>query len=210
MIKTNIKRQFPHHLKIGCVQRLCLWCINHIKKGYCISKHNIYVTDYTKQTENKRTVEVFTKNPPKDICYFTLVNDKQIRTRAIIFNKYSFVKPKGGSRTQCECVIFPENSNSNSWILFLELKYSDSPNNNRSNLQSAIRQLYKTRTYYYQANIFQKSNTCYLLAALPKQPEPFPNFVIPPSKLTNIKKKHNVVLRLQNSASIEDNSTIIV
>jgi hypothetical protein len=193
MIKTNIKKDFPHHL-------------NH----YLFTDKSIYVADYTKQTQSQKGIEIFTENPPITIDYFSLLNDNKLHVRNIIFNNKSFIYPNGNARSQCECVAFPEISHINSWVLFLELKYSNKPYNNTNNLHKAINQLYKTRTYYYQKGIFHKSNICYLLASLPMQREPFANFSITPPKLQTLKIKHNVVLRLQNKATIENDNNIFV
>jgi hypothetical protein len=48
----------------------------------------------------------------------------------------------------------------------------------------------------------------YLLASLPKQAEPFVYTVILPTDLLRLKRKHNVVLRLQNYAEIQDDKMI--
>jgi hypothetical protein len=189
MIKTNIKRTFPHHLSNSFV-----------------TEKSSYIADYTTQTNSVRGVEVFTQTPA-DIACFSLKNDNEIEIRHIKFNNKSFTyrdgKLKGKPRRQCECVIFPEKSNSDSWILFLELKYSYNEYSNSNNLKTAINQLYKTRTYYYINGIFDKNNVCYLIASLPMQSEPFKNFSMTPAELQNLKNKHNTILRLTNNAEIE-------
>jgi hypothetical protein len=190
MIKTNIAREYPHHIK-----------------EYTCEDRSIYITDY----RSKKGVEISVE-PPAGIEYFSLLNDYGLKIGSIVFNKKSFVYPDGKSRSQCECVVFPDVADNNSWTFFAELKYSDEKRNNRKNLQKAIRQLYKTRTYYFQKGIFGKDNTCYLAASLPMQSEPFPfaNFILPPKKLQSLKGKHNVVLRLTNKAEIVNTKMIII
>jgi hypothetical protein len=196
MIKTNIKKIFPNHLS-----------------NSSITKESVYVADYTTQTNSVKGVEVFSK-PPADIACFSLKNDDEVEIRYIKFNNKSFTycygKFKGKPRQQCECVIFPEKSNSDSWSLFLELKYSNLEYNNNDNLRKAINQLYKTRTYYYMEGIFEKTNVCYLIASLPMQSEPFTNSSITQHELQDLKKKHNVILRLTNNAEIENCESINV
>lgn len=97
-----------------------------------------------------------------------------------------------------------------SWIFFAELKYSNRPYNNDNNLRKAISQLYYTSTYYRVKGIFSKTNTCYLLASLPMQAEPFAQTIISPVDLLRLKRKHNVILRLQNHAEIQDDKAISV
>jgi hypothetical protein len=196
MIKENLLTEYPHQLN-----------------GSNVYNDHIYIADYTEQTKKdtiKRDVEISSPQAPSDINYCTVLNKNKLDTRSIIFDSRSFTYSDGRTRSQCECVLFPEQSDDKSWILFVELKYSQKTKNNRKNLQKAIKQLYKTRTYYARKEIFSKNNTCYLLASLPLQPVPFRNFEISQSKLQQLKSKHNVVLRLQNSARIINNEMIFL
>ncbi|KAA6350434.1 hypothetical protein EZS27_002161 [termite gut metagenome] len=194
MIKTNIAREYP----------------DHIKKYDCKDK-SIYIADYTKQTQTKgrkgKGVRISIE-PPTGIKCFSLLNDCGLRIGNIVFNNKSFIS-LSGTLSQCECVVFPDVAGDNSWIFFAELKYHDGKYN-KENLKKAICQLYKTRTYYFQKGIFGINNTCYLVASLPTQPVPFANFSLTQEKIQEIKRKHNVVLRLTNKAEIVDTKMITI
>lgn len=196
MIRTNINKNFPHHL------------------GKCtVSSNTLYVADYTEQTKNqpvKRGTELFDKNPPADISYFTVSNPNSLEVDGIPFDNSSFVKPDGHIASQCECVIYPHSSNVNSWICFIELKYSDKIDNNLKNLNKARLQLFRTRYHYLAKRVFDKTNTCYLLASLPLQSPPFANMILSPAYLLQMKRKHNLVIRFQNSVEIVDDTQITV
>lgn len=191
MIRTNITREYPTHIA-KC----------------CYSDKTLYLADYTNQTHNVRGVEIFESTPPNDIDSFELKNDVSLQNGYIDFDNFSFIRPNGSALSQCECVVFPKMSTTDSWIFFAELKYSNKPYNNDSNITKAIKQLYKTRTYYLNKGIFSKTNTCYLLASLPMQAEPFIQTVISPIDLQRLKRKHNVILRLQNHAEVQDDKKI--
>jgi hypothetical protein len=193
MIKTNITREYPAHIAA------CSY-----------SDKSLYLADYTNQTHSARNVEIFENTAPTDIDYFTLLNDIHLEIGVIKFDNTSFTRPDRNPLSQCECVVFPKTSNANSWLFFAELKYSNRACNNDNNLRKAISQLYKTRTYYYLHGIFSKTNTCYLLASLPMQAEPFAQTVISPTDLLRLKRKHNVILRLQNCAEIQNDTMITV
>ena len=196
MIKTHIASEYPAHIAT------CTY-----------SGNSLYLADYTEQTktlEIQRSVEIFQNTAPTDIDCFTLKNEVSMEVGYIKFDNTSFTGPDGNALPQCECVVFPKTSEINSWIFFAELKYSNKAYNNNSNLRKAINQLYKTRTYYFLRRIFSKTNTCYLLASLPMQAEPFVQTIISPTDLLRLKRKHNVVLRLQNHAKIQDDKMIIV
>jgi hypothetical protein len=193
MIKTNIAREYPTHI--------------HNSKT---SDQTLYLSDYTNKTHHARGVEIFETYPPPDIDSFELKNNNNIVISHINFDNSSFIRPNGTPSSQCECVVFPDASNNNSWIFFAELKYSSNPYWNDNNIRKAIRQLYKTRYYYFNKAIFYRTNTCYLLASLPMQAEPFVQTVISQNDLLRLKRKHNIILRLQNHAEIQNDKSINV
>jgi hypothetical protein len=193
MIKTNISQAYPTH-------------ITNSKT----SDQSLYLSDYTNKTKHAREVEIFETNPPDDIDFFELKNENNIVISFIKFDNSSFIRLNGTPLSQCECVVFPDSTNNNSWIFFAELKYSSNPYWNDNHLRKAIKQLYKTRYYYFDKAIFSKTNTCYLLASLPMQAEPFVQTVISQNDLLRLKRKHNIVLRLQNHAEIQNDRTINV
>jgi hypothetical protein len=189
MIKTNIAAKYPHHI------------VNSSDKS-------LYLADYTEQTASARGTEVFKGNPPLDIEYVTLQNNINLLNDFIIFDNKSFTGPDGNTLSQCECVVFPEKSDCNSWIFFAELKYSGEAKNNKCNLKEATRQLLKTRTYYYRNRIFFFTYLCYLLASLPKQKPPFTN--IPQKDLTKLKKRYNIILKFGNKAKVLNSKILLL
>lgn len=193
MIRANITREYPTHIA------RCDYTDN-----------SLYLADYTQQTSNVRGVEIFESTPPTDIDSFELRNDAKLRIGYIKFDNTSFVYSNGSTRSQCECVIFPETSSTDSWVLFAELKYSHNSYRNNKHIKKAIKQLYLTRTYYFNSGVFTISNTCYLFISLPMQAEPFAQSVISPTDLQSLKRRHNVILRLQNHAAIQNDKIIIV
>ena len=195
MIRTNIRTFFFHHLN-NCLT----------------TRNSIYVADYTEQTKLaviKRATEL-SVSPPSNIDYSTVNNPCNLEMDGIPFDNNSFTRPDGSSLSQCECVIYPHSSNDESWILFLELKYSCKPENNENNLNKARKQLFKTQDYYRSQGVFNKNNTCYLLASLPMQRPPFAHISLTQPYLSEMKKRYNMVIRFQNSVEIIDGKIIKV
>ncbi len=190
MIKSNIIRQFPDHLK---------------QSGK--SFDTLYLADYTHQTNSERAVEVLDYQPD-DIEVFTTTNDVKLPLRWIVFDQDSFRDKDNLILSQCECVLFPEESNEKSWILFVELKYGTSLKKNTRNVRKAVEQLDATRKHYLDKSVFEKTNTCYLIVSLPKQTEPFAQSVLSPVDLLNWKKQHNVILRLQNGIDVKSDKEL--
>ncbi|WP_405266436.1 hypothetical protein [Cellulophaga sp. Ld12] len=196
MIKQRIQNKYVHQYNL----------INNFND-------NTHIADYTEQTKRllvKRSVEFFSPNPPIDINYFTINNPPLLDIDGIEFDNNSFVHSNGNPKSQCEAVIFPTVSTNTSWVLFCELKYSSLPRNNNRNLRKAIKQVLKTRYYYFQNGIITLQNTAYLIASLPIQSEPFTNFSLTPNYLLNLKRKRNIVLRLKNSVEIKNSELLIV
>ncbi|MFD2823946.1 hypothetical protein ACFS5M_09710 [Lacinutrix iliipiscaria] len=196
MIKQRIQIKYVHQFNL----------INNFSD-------NTHIADYTEQTKRdliKRSVEFFSPNPPIDINYFTINNPPLLDIDGIEFDNNSFVHSNGNPKSQCEAVIFPTVSTNTSWVLFCELKYSSLPRNNNRNLRKAIKQVLKTRYYYFQNGIITIENTAYLIASLPIQSEPFTNFSLTPNYLLNLKRKRNIVLRLKNSVEIKNSELLIV
>ena len=196
MIKSNIQLHYPH-------QYLSIITFSD----------NIYIADYTELTRNispKRSVEIFSPIPCSDNDYFSVINPNAISIDSIIFNNSSFVYANGNSKNQCETITFPSNSTNDTWILLTELKYSNVPLNNKKNLKKAIKQLFKTWYHYILSNTITKNQKFYLIASLPKQTEPFANFIVTQTFLTNLKTKRNIILRLKNSIEIQSDEIILV
>ena len=126
------------------------------------------------------------------------------------FSQKSFRRADGKFASQCECVIYPKEGDEESWICFVELKYSAKPTNNRSNLIKARRQLLRTQACYRSKQVIDKRNTCYLFASLPKQTEPFPHFTLKQSYLIDLKRRFNIVLRFKNSAEVLNHTMLRV
>jgi hypothetical protein len=195
MIRTNILAKYNHSTIID-------------------NSENIYIVDYTEQTKHfpvRRAVEIFSPSPPTDNSYFSIINNDKLLINTIVFDNTSFTYHNGLPKSQCESSSFPKISNKQSWILFTELKYSSNPLYNEKNLKKAIKQLFKTRYHYIQSGVFQKGeNTSYLLASLPLQTPPFANFMLTQGYISNLKTKHNIILRQQNSIEVIDDTIIIV
>ena len=196
MIRTSIGTIFSHHLNNSITTR-----------------NSLYVADYTEKTKPgpiRRGVELLAAYPPSDIDYFTVGNLCKLEIDGIPFDSQSFTRTDGRTLSQCESTIYPHRSNADSWILFLELKYSCKPKSNWKNLNKARKQLFKTQYYYKSQGIFDKNNTCYLLASLPMQCPPFANISLTQNYLLAMKRRHNVVIRFQNSVEIIDDKKIKV
>ena len=195
MIQERIKAHYPHHLTVE--KRLT-------------TEKSIYVADHSLATQGDRNVELVDDPSQVSIEHFTLNNPPGMTITGLPFSQKSFRRADGQFASQCECVIYPKEGDEESWICFVELKYSAKPANNRSNLMKARRQLLRTQACYRYKQVINKRNTCYLFASLPKQTEPFLHFTLTQSYLIDLKRRFNIVLGFKNSAEVLNHNKLRV
>ncbi len=182
MIEEGIKKHFSHHLEV---------------KGRLTTKQSMYVADYNKQTGSKEGVKLF-DTPPKEIKCFILNNPHGIGITGQPFDNESFKSEGGKPESQCECVIYPEKNDEESWICFIETKYCENGKKIIGHMKKAREQLIKTQEYYRNKGVFGEKNTCYLFASLPLHNEPFLS-----EKLANEFQKQTGEELLKSTASQE-------
>lgn len=195
MIQKRIKTSFPHHL-LNCRTE----------------QQSLYIADYTQKTkkEPKRRGVELSYQPPADIECVMVENLRPIELDIVFFGQDSFKKQDGQIASQCECVLYPHENDEHSWICFIEMKYSHSSGSNEKNINKARLQLFRTQYYYRREGIFGKTNSCYLVISLPKQKPPFLNFTLTPAYLGEMKKRHSIIIYLQNAITISNEKQINV
>lgn len=95
--------------------------VNKISEQIPIISGDIYVADYTNQTNSARKLEILS-TPPTDIAYFYLHNRQFIQIYAVNFEKYpAYVN----GNPMCECLFTPVSANNKPWVLLMEMKYCE-------------------------------------------------------------------------------------
>ncbi len=171
----------------------------------------VYLVDYSNSAKPKLGT-CFLDTIPNDIEVFTINNPNAMDVCCLRYTDKSFQRKVNGIRkfrSQCEGVLFPDESDIEPWIMFSELKYCK-VENNKGNINKARRQLYKTRYYYKEQGIISRDNTSYLIISLPKQNVPYAHTAFSQPYLTRLKKKHNVILRATDKVEILDKKNIFV
>lgn len=144
-------------------------------KNIEIFNKDVYVADYTNQTDSQRKLE-FHIQKPSDINSFCLQNRQRIEIYGVNFEKNpSFAK----GHKMCECMFTPVHSNKTPWLLLLEMKYCQKEDNVDEDSSEAIIQLresfnYLTERFCIQSNEYR----FYLVISMPdySNKEPFTNF----------------------------------
>lgn len=169
---------------------------------------DLYIVDYTNQTQNERSVEIHTSKS-SDIDSFYIKNTNGINIGTCIFNKDSFVDSLGNSLTQCECMSFAlSNAETKPWVLFIELKYCDYKNAKKK-ISDAKNQVFATMRYLKENGVVKDKQRCYLVVSLPKQNNtPFENWIMTPAEISSLKLNENIIFRGVNELSIIDEHNI--
>lgn len=193
MIKSNLanSEKYNHHV------------VETIKDA-----ENIYVTDYTNHNQANKIKDnnpiKVSKEEPKDIKAFHILNSNKLPLDYVIFDDNSFVDSDNNKSKHCEACIFPDKNEENIWILFIEIKYSKNTSFNSRKASEAKKQLTQTWQHYYDANIITKANRAYCVISLPDQEVPFPNFILPQNEIDDLKESSNILLRYTNTIKIKD------
>jgi len=184
-MKSKILAEFPHH-------------------QIDMRNDDIYIADYSNQTNNRRTVEI-QASKPDDIDCFYIANTNHIELGICIFNHDSFLDADGNSLTQCECISFPASATIiKPWVLFLELKYCLFKNATKK-LNEAKKQVFATMNYYKLKEIIEHGQLCYLIVSLPQQNNsPFENFIMTPAENARLRKEEKIIFKGVNEISINE------
>ena len=174
---------------------------------------HLYIVDYTEQTKNtanKKGVELLTVKPT-DIKGLELLNNNSIAFEAINFEENTLMDSSGLVIPQCECMCAAHKSDDGKgWLLLTELKYGLSKND-KSNFQKAYHQIESTHQYLIDNSILSNHNVYYIIS-LPTSTSrsPFEHFMHTPAKLAEIKREKGITVRGTNKIEIRDEKRLKV
>ncbi len=181
------------------------------------SDENLYVADY-KHYENHYGLE---KNEGKVVILNTfqddwksvhLSNENQVDICFDGFEDNALPSEAAGiQNSQCECVLFPNNFNANSWILFIETKYSASFENafrkENNYPHSMTNQIIETVKYLREKDIIPAEKKVHAIVSFPNLAEEFNSYFFQ-GKEIEILKEHKILIRATNSALIKSEKRI--
>ena len=149
--------------------------INKISAQVPILSGDLYVADYTNQTNSVRKLEILS-TPPTDIAYFYLHNRQCIQIYCVNFEKYpAYTKVS----QMCECMFTPVSANNKPWVLLMEMKYCEYGNVD-ANAMSAFLKLKHSYAYLHSTKklIDPEKQKIYLAISIPNHSilEPFNSF----------------------------------
>ena len=172
--------------------------VNKLSEQIPIISGDIYVADYTNQTNSVRKLEILS-TPPTDIECFYLYNKQRLQIYAVNFEKYpAYVN----GNQMCECLFTPVFANNKPWVLLMEMKYCEY-GNVKANAMDAFLKLKHAYTYLHEITklIDPKEQNIYLSVSIPNHSnlEPFNSFMSTQTDALRLYDEQGIKVLTRNS-----------
>ena len=173
--------------------------------------HAMYLVDYTDSTNSKRGVELLCNEV--DLAGLLLDNSaSEINITTAVFDDHCFKEADGiTDEEHCEAVLFPEPFETESWLLFVELKYAKFLS---GDLGKAFRQVIKTVQYFRHSALIERNKVVCGVISFPitKKRPPYENFLFANNhqELRSIRKIEKLVLWGVNEITIDSTNKLSV
>ena len=172
---------------------------------------NLYITDWKDFNNGDIDISGGCRECVKSVH---LINKKNIKVYFDGFKENALPKRKGLYNKQCECAVFPINSDTKEWVLFVETKYA---NNLRAALNPAydyprcmVKQIKETVAYFREYEIISSSKVVNAIVSFPNLIEDFNSWIFQNSDETelDILLNYKIIIRGTNTAEIVDDINI--
>ena len=193
---------------------------NHVSCFTTIMGSFLYVKDMKKSNGGNAVIDCCkTKGVPAVELYNPKSLEYQIEFDA--FPDNALPLSKGHYEEQCECVMFPENSDQNEWVLFIETKYAEklesAKNPQYRYPEKMVEQIRKTVKYFRDKNILSPNKVVYAIISFPFIEEGFESWSFPIKKkdgtlesVEDILFNDKIHIRATNHAILKNKSQILL
>ena len=127
----------------------------------------IYIVDF-KGATGQGGIEFFDSAPEYNSV--RLDNPNLTVVESVAFEENAFKIKKGTFAKQCECLLYPEESGDNSWVLLIEMKYADNEHNiqRESWHEKAVEQIRSTVGFLKQKGVLSDGKKLNAIVSFPK------------------------------------------
>lgn len=138
-----------------------------------------------------------------------LRNLDHIPVRLVAFEENAFKVRRCYYAKQCECVVYPEPSLENSWLLFVEMKYAKNENNIECEgwHKKAVEQIRSTVGFLKQNGTISSDKKLNAIVSFPKL-SAFSSWLT--QYIQNELEPDNIIARCTNAATIIDDQILIL
>lgn len=182
------------------IEDVCV-CQSHV-----IAFERIYVVDL-KGATGEGGIEVYDSEPEYEVVFLENASEETIRF--IAFDDNAFRIRRGTFAKQCECVLSPEAAIDGSWLLFIEMKYTQ----NEYNVQrdewhkKAVDQIRSSVDFLKQKGVIEDDRKLNAIVSFPKLSS-FSAWLT--QYVSNELKKDNIIARCTNRATIVNDKILIL
>ena len=197
--------------------RLLAQLPDHSAFTHTIDEPHLYIVDWKDYKNGK--VEISGIEKP-DIKAVHLINENRIEIFFDGFPENALPITKKRRSKQCECVIFPNNSNQEEWVLFIETKYAQNlsiAQNKRINYPyQMVQQIKATVAYFRMKKIIATDKIVHAIISFPNLIDNFNSWTFPiihegqEESVLDILQNDKIIIRATNKAQIQDEKFIIL
>ena len=149
------------------------------------------------------------------IAAVELQNPNSITVDFDSFPENALPLSEGNYESQCECVLFPEDSDVDEWVLFIETKYAKSLESVQCKEydypQQMVKQIKQTVAYFREKNIIAPDKKVYAIVSFPLIYEGYESWTFPEryddgseESVENIMDRYKIHIRATNYATIKN------
>lgn len=166
----------------------------------------IYVVDL-KGATGQGGIEFFDSEP--EYKSIRLNNPNLTAVESVAFEENAFQIKKGTFAKQCECMLYPEESEENSWILFIEMKYAENEHNVHRGLwhEKAVEQIRSTVGFLNQKGVLSDGKKLNAIVSFPKL-DTFSSWLT--QYISNALRQDGIIARCTNKATIVNGEILIL
>jgi hypothetical protein len=176
-------------------------------KHFEYSDSEIYVVDYTEKTKSAKEVEVCnTKLDSVDML--TLKNETLLNITASIFGQQCFINEQNQEIKHCECILYPTNSNFDTWVLFVEIK-DCKPKNISRYFISAKEQIIQTVKLFRDRNLLETNKRVHAVISFPRRKTDFHRNIITQGERQHFLHQYRIIIRGANTIAIKNSKSIV-
>lgn len=171
-----------------------------------LTSEKIYLVDL-KAVKNCEGIKAYEAEPEYEALL--LDNQSQTAVELVAFEENAFEIRRGRYEKQCECALYPYGSDEASWLLFIEMKYTQ----NEYNVQrdewhkKAVDQIRSSVDFLKQKGVIEDDRKLNAIVSFPKLSS-FSAWLT--QYVSNELKKDNIIARCTNRATIVNDKILIL
>ncbi len=192
--------------KIQAVYRQSVFC--------CSTSIKLYIADFADRTDRKRKVEFHETIPQepngtKDMDCLIIENSSQLSIICNIFDDNQFKDDNGNDIPHCECVLFPESTQNDIGLAFVEIK--DCKPKNISLYKDKVKTQIISTVNIFRNNGIIKKQRIYGIISFPRKNKTAFNQTIfdDPTEYKKLYHRYKVRFSPTNSVSVFDEKKLI-